>query len=202
LAVYGAIRSFVFGEPAATVLIVYLPEVYPTMARRGSGGGDGSPCNTVKLALASQDNPSRETCIALTYLVKYIHVFRRTLAALVLVLLVHGRIVYTALAQFAVGGPYRFSGGVCTGVMVSVASFATARGGALSDVACMVSCACIAERGLGSLRGGDESVLVKGVRAWSDGLRPVYDMLCAAEKMEEAALADELSEPVRSSRST
>lgn len=35
-------------------------------------------------------------------------------------------------------------------------------------VACIVSCEGWADRGLGSLPGGDESELVKGVRAWRE----------------------------------
>ena len=84
--------------------------------------------------------------------------------------------------------------------MVSVESFAMALDGALCEVAYIVSCEGFAERGLGSLPGGEESVLVKGVRAWSEGLRPVYDILFAAEKIDEAELAIELSELARSSR--
>jgi hypothetical protein len=80
--------------------------------------------------------------------------------------------------------------------MVSAAVFAMALDGAMCEVAYMVSWEGFAERGLGSLPGGDESVLVKGVRACRDGLRPVNDMLLAAEKTEEAELVADLSEPV------
>lgn len=53
-----------------------------------------------------------------------------------------------------------------------------------------------AERGLGSLPGGDESVLVRGVRACMEVGWPVYDILqSAVENTDEAVLATELSEP-------
>jgi hypothetical protein len=61
----------------------------------------------------------------------------------------------------------RVSGGVFTGVMVS-ATLLRALDGAVrveADVACIFSCASLANRGLGSLPGGDESELVRGVRA-------------------------------------
>ena len=58
----------------------------------------------------------------------------------------------------------RVSGGVFIGVMVSATLL-----GALDGAACVedevVSCESLEERGLGSLPGGDESELVKGVRA-------------------------------------
>jgi hypothetical protein len=67
------------------------------------------------------------------------------------------------------------SGGVFTGVMVSV-TLSGALDGATRDeavaraeaVAFIVSYEVLAERGLGSLPGGEESELVKGVRAWRD----------------------------------
>lgn len=59
------------------------------------------------------------------------------------------------------------SGGVCTGVMVSAAVLAGVPDEAVCEVvvACMISLEGFADRGLGSLPGGDESELVKGVRA-------------------------------------
>jgi hypothetical protein len=62
----------------------------------------------------------------------------------------------------------RVSGGVFTGVMVSV-PLAGALDGAAREAAvlCIVSYEGLADRGLGSLPGGDESELVKGVRACS-----------------------------------
>jgi hypothetical protein len=61
------------------------------------------------------------------------------------------------------------SGGVLTGVMVSVALLGALEGAAreAADVF-IVSYEGLAECGLGSLPGGDESELVNGVRAWSD----------------------------------
>lgn len=62
------------------------------------------------------------------------------------------------------------SGGVLTGVMVSV-TWSGALDGAVreEEVAFIVSYEGLAERGLGSLPGGDESELVvKGVSAWMD----------------------------------
>lgn len=62
----------------------------------------------------------------------------------------------------------RVSGGVFTGVMVSVALVGALDGAAReAAVLCIVSYEDLADRGLGSLPGGDESVLVKGVRACS-----------------------------------
>ena len=83
---------------------------------------------------------------------------------------------------------------MCTGVIVSVAFFADALESALCEVACIVSYESLAERGLGSLPGGDESELVKGVRACRDELRPGYDIVWAAENTDEAELGRELSE--------
>jgi hypothetical protein len=60
---------------------------------------------------------------------------------------------------------------------------------------CSFSCEGLAERGLGSLPGGDESVLVRGVRACSDAAWPGYDMsVLGAEKTEGPELM-EVSEP-------
>jgi hypothetical protein len=62
----------------------------------------------------------------------------------------------------------RVSGGVFTGVMVSV-PLVGALDGAAREVAvlCIVSYEDLVDRGLDGLPGGDESVLVKGVRACS-----------------------------------
>jgi hypothetical protein len=61
------------------------------------------------------------------------------------------------------------SGGVLTGVMVWVALSGTLDGAAREEtVAVIVSYESLADRGLGSLPGGDEPELVKGVRAWKD----------------------------------
>jgi hypothetical protein len=61
------------------------------------------------------------------------------------------------------------SGGVLTGVMVWVALSGALDGAAREEaVAFIVSYEVLADRGLGSLPGGDESELVKGVRAWKD----------------------------------
>lgn len=95
------------------------------------------------------------------------------------------------------------SGGVCTGVIVSV-TFLGGPTGALCEeaiVADSVSFEGFAERGLGSFPGGDESVLVKGVRAWSDAACPGYDILVLAENTEVTELAREVSEPTPFSKS-
>lgn len=62
----------------------------------------------------------------------------------------------------------RVSGGVFTGVITSV-PLVGALDGAAREVAdlCIVSYEDLVDRGLASLPGGDESVLVKGVRACS-----------------------------------
>ena len=58
------------------------------------------------------------------------------------------------------------SGGVLTGVMVWVALSGALDGAAREEaVAFIVPYEVLADRGLGSLPGGDESELVKGVRA-------------------------------------
>lgn len=63
----------------------------------------------------------------------------------------------------------RVSGGVFTGVIVLVTLFGALAGAAREvEVACIVSYAGLADRGLGSLPGGDESELVNGVRALRD----------------------------------
>jgi hypothetical protein len=53
------------------------------------------------------------------------------------------------------------------------------------------------ERGLNGLPGGEESVLVNGVRAWSAAVWPGYDDIaeCGFEKTDDAVLARELAEP-------
>lgn len=89
-------------------------------------------------------------------------------------------------------------------MIVSVAFLTGAPGGALCEeavVACIVSCEGFADRGLGSLPGGDESVLVKGVRACNDALCPGYDIVMAVEKTDDAELGTELSEPAPFSKS-
>lgn len=64
----------------------------------------------------------------------------------------------------------RVSGGVFMGVMVLVTLLGALDGAAReeAEVACIVSYEGLADRGLGSLPGGDESELVKGVRAWRE----------------------------------
>lgn len=52
--------------------------------------------------------------------------------------------------------------------------------------ACIVSFGGFADRGLGSLPGGDESEDVKGVRACSEAVRPGYDMVLEAGNRDEA----------------
>jgi hypothetical protein len=71
------------------------------------------------------------------------------------------------------------SGGVLTGVMVSAPLSGALGGGATREAAVVfiVSYEGLAERGLGSLPGGDESELVKGVRAWMDVGWPRRDMM-------------------------
>lgn len=59
---------------------------------------------------------------------------------------------------------------------------------------CIVSYERLVERGLGSLPGGDESVLVKGVRACADEGWPERDMALAAEKMDECDVGVEVVE--------
>lgn len=61
----------------------------------------------------------------------------------------------------------RVSGGVLTGVRVFVILLGVFADAAReAEIACIVSYEGLADRGLGSLPGGDESELVKGVRAW------------------------------------
>lgn len=88
------------------------------------------------------------------------------------------------------------SGGVCTGVMVSAPFLMGALDGALCEgaVACIVSFGGFADRGLSSLPGGEESELVKGVRACSDAVWPGYDMVPAAENTDEATLEADVSD--------
>jgi hypothetical protein len=67
----------------------------------------------------------------------------------------------------------RVSGGVFMGVMVWATLLGALAGAAREEdeVACIVSCeVLVEERGLGSFPGGDESELVKGVRACKEGL--------------------------------
>lgn len=59
--------------------------------------------------------------------------------------------------------------------------------------ACIVSFGGFADRGLGSLPGGDESELVKGVRACSEAVRPEYDMVLEAGDTDKAALEKKVS---------
>jgi len=56
------------------------------------------------------------------------------------------------------------------GVMVSATLLGAVAGAvcAAAAVACIVSYESLEERGLGNLPGGDESELVKGVRAWRE----------------------------------
>jgi hypothetical protein len=68
-------------------------------------------------------------------------------------------------------------------------------------VACIVSSGGFADRGLGSLPGGDESELVKGVRTCSDAVRPGYGMVPEAENTDEAMLEADVSERELVSRS-
>jgi hypothetical protein len=69
------------------------------------------------------------------------------------------------------------SGGVLTGVMVWAALSGALEGAAREEVvAFIVSYECFADRGLGGLPGGDESELVKGVRAWKDMGWPARDI--------------------------
>jgi hypothetical protein len=70
------------------------------------------------------------------------------------------------------------SGGVLTGVMVSATLSGALDGATRKEaVAFIVSYEGLAERGLGSLPGGDESELVKGVRAWRSIGCPERDMV-------------------------
>lgn len=94
----------------------------------------------------------------------------------------------------------RVSGGVFMGVMVSATLVDALDGAACieDEVACIVSCESLEERGLGSLPGGEESELVKGVRAWREWLWPGRDMVGGAEKVDEAGVEE--SESTSSSR--
>lgn len=86
------------------------------------------------------------------------------------------------------------------GVMVSATLVDALDGAACieDEVACIVSCESLEERGLGSLPGGEESELVKGVRAWREWLWPGRDMVGGAEKVDEAGVEE--SESTSSSR--
>lgn len=68
-------------------------------------------------------------------------------------------------------------------------------------VECIVSFGGFADRGLGSLPGGDESELVKGVRACREAVRPGYDMVAGWENSDEVALEAEVSDQELASRS-
>lgn len=61
-------------------------------------------------------------------------------------------------------------------------------------VACIVSLEGFAERGLGSFPGGDESVLVNGVRAFICAAYAIFVLV--EEKMDEVELDTELAEPI------
>jgi hypothetical protein len=89
------------------------------------------------------------------------------------------------------------------GVMVSATLLGALDGAACveDEIGCIVSCESLEERGLGSLPGGDESELVKGVRACREIFWPERDMVEGAEKVEEAGVGAEESESTSSSRS-
>ena len=71
-----------------------------------------------------------------------------------------------------------------------------------ASVVCNVSFEGFADRGLGSLPGGDESVLVKGVKVCNDAAWAGYDiLLLGVEETEATELASELTEPIQFSRS-
>lgn len=80
--------------------------------------------------------------------------------------------------------------------MVSVAVLREALGGTWceTEVACIVSYEGFADRGLGGLPGGEQSELVKGVRACSEAVRSGYGMVPDDEKTGEATLERELSD--------
>ena len=59
---------------------------------------------------------------------------------------------------------------------------------------CIVSFGGFADRGLGSLPGGDESELVKGVRACREAVRAGYDIVSDWENSGDAALETEVSD--------
>lgn len=90
----------------------------------------------------------------------------------------------------------RPSGGVRAGVMALATVFESVEGvwrGVRREGS--VEVAGLAERGLRALPGGDESVLVKGVRACMDAVRPGCGMLLlGVENTEGAELSSELSE--------
>jgi hypothetical protein len=88
---------------------------------------------------------------------------------------------------------------VCAGVIVVVEC---AEGALWVSVVRNVSFEGFADRGLGSLPGGDESVLVKGVKVCNDAAWAGYDMLLVGvEETEAAELANELTETISFSRS-
>ena len=90
----------------------------------------------------------------------------------------------------------RVSGGVCTGVIVTLAWGALAAASREDVIACIVSLKGFAERGLGSFPGGDESVLVNGVSALRAGGCPGCAILVLAdENMDDVVLDTELAEP-------
>lgn len=90
----------------------------------------------------------------------------------------------------------RVSGGVCTGVMVLGPTVDALAGGgrAEAEAAYIVSYEGLADRGLGSLPGGDESELVNGVRALRAVGWPARDMAEGAEKVDEACVGVEQAE--------
>lgn len=90
----------------------------------------------------------------------------------------------------------RPSGGVRAGVIALATVFESVEGVWRGvSRAGSVAVAGLAERGLRALPGGDEPVLVKGVRACMDAVRPGYDiMLLRVENTDGAELSSELSE--------
>jgi hypothetical protein len=94
---------------------------------------------------------------------------------------------------------------VCTGVMALATLFESDEGVWRGDL--LVGCVCVSlgglcDRGLGGLPGGEESVLVKGVRALIEAVCPGYDiLLLGVEDTEGTTLPRELSEPIPFSRS-
>jgi hypothetical protein len=97
----------------------------------------------------------------------------------------------------------RVSGGVFMGVMVSATLLGAPEGAERVEVevARIFSCESLCNRGLGNLPGGDESELVRGVRACRELLWPERDMVDGAEKVEEAGVGVEESESASSSSS-
>jgi hypothetical protein len=78
----------------------------------------------------------------------------------------------------------RVSGGVLTGVMVSETLLGAFEGAAREEAAgFIVSYEVLTARGLGGLPGGDESELVKGVRACRDMGWPERDMAVGVRRV-------------------